>query len=391
MSLKCAKMWLAAWALTLLAGAPALGQGMEDMQLFATDVPTSYGGGVRPSEGLFIVFDGLYWTVQASKQATFGAEPPAGAAVWVGAGPTLEPTVTQQSSFNTSFMQTSWTGGQRYEIGFVSGHEGWEVGYFHLTTVNTEETRPDVMMFVNDEKWGAGQFTHLDGHTTGDGVQELLVKFDRATLGTEAHIWGIESNYIYRHHPTHLGCLCDWYFGARYIEFNEDFTADAIGGVLSELHFTNTALNHIVGPQIGLRIFRQHTNRWSFSAEGRFLAGINEQNIRLDGVVATDESAVGFPRGTFQPVALQGLQFDQRANLVEFTPVVDFRLQAKYQITRLINARIGYNAMWLNNIARPTNMVNYTLGETSTFGIVTGNNKQSVFMNGLNAGIDFNY
>jgi hypothetical protein len=413
MSLKCASLWLAAWGLTLLAGVSAWGQemgmeGMADMQLFAPDIPTSYGGGVRPSEGLFLTFDGLYWTVQAPRDATFGAAPD-GKAVWVGQGPhdpvfSNEPTVTQQSSFNTSFMQTRFTGGQRYEIGYVAEHEGWQIGYFHLTNYNQEATRPDVMTFVNDNAWGAGgNFTHLEGHATtletpgvppaGDIVR-LLVHFDRVTLGMQTRIWGIESNYIYRQHPGHKGWLWEWYFGARYIELNEDFNVDAVGdqnNPLAETHFTNTAFNHIIGPQLGLRFFRQHTNRWSFVGEGRFVAGVNEQTIRLDGVTATAQDANGFPRGIMQPLALQGLQFDERAHLVEFTPIVELRLEAKYQLTTKMNVRLGYNAMWLNNIARPSNMVDYTLYETKTFGILAGNNKQSVFLNGLSAGVDFNY
>ena len=65
---------MATWGLGLLTGLPALAQGLRDAQIFDTRGTRHYGGGVRPNQGFFFVYDGLYWTSLAPQKATFGVD-----------------------------------------------------------------------------------------------------------------------------------------------------------------------------------------------------------------------------------------------------------------------------------------------------------------------------
>ncbi len=74
-----------------------------------------------------------------------------------------------------------------------------------------------------------------------------------------------------------------------------------------------------------------------------------------------------------------------------FSPIVELRVEAAYQITQVVALRGGWNGMWIGNVAQPSGMINYTLGETQTLGILTNQNKQNLFLNGLSLGLSFNY
>jgi hypothetical protein len=75
----------------------------------------------------------------------------------------------------------------------------------------------------------------------------------------------------------------------------------------------------------------------------------------------------------------------------EFTPGIELRLDARYQITRSVNFHAGWSGLWLNNIARGSETIDYTLGPDQTYmGILRDHNRDNVFINGLTIGIDIN-
>ncbi len=46
--------------------------------------------------------------------------------------------------------------------------------------------------------------------------------------------------------------------------------------------------------------------------------------------------------------------------------------------------------MYIGNVARPSNMIDYTLYETHALGILGQNNRQYIFMQGVALGLEFN-
>jgi hypothetical protein len=73
-----------------------------------------------------------------------------------------------------------------------------------------------------------------------------------------------------------------------------------------------------------------------------------------------------------------------------FSPVVELRIEGKYQLTRNVAFRAGWNGMYIGEIARPSRMVDYELKQTSVLGILRYMNRDLAFMQGLGIGIEIN-
>jgi hypothetical protein len=383
-----------AGALVFLLAAHAPGQGLQDTQVFAPADADQFGGGPRPNQGLFIRYDGLIWTISAPKEATFGvpeAEQTARPVFW---GPGPEGSTTQQSTFTTSFLTTDWTGGQRIEFGDIHEHEGWRIGYLNLHQSTQFLTKNGVQVYFEDRPWGAPpSHFHLEGLVAAGEIRELGVEFTSVTLMNRIKTWGIEGSYLRRTHPMPLGGFFEWSLGARYLEITEEFSADAIGGLLADSFLWSSGENRIVGPHVGLRWFRTN-DRWTLSVQGDFTGAVNMQSVRLTGIVGSLLSTTGIPRPVSdppQPLAMQPSDFNHLAHMQEFSPIVEVQVAAQYQITRAVSIHGGWSCLWVDNIARPSGMIDYTLGETSTLGIRTNKNRQDVFMNGLELGVSINY
>jgi hypothetical protein len=394
MSLKRNRFWLFAGALALLMGGPALGQGMQDADLGAPVNMDEFGGGPRPHEGLFLNYQGLLWTVSAPRVATFGvplAQQTVRPVYW-GAGAVAS--TTQQTTLDTGFLTTDWTGGQRIEFGNVDQHEGWKIGYLNLTRSTQRHIEPSVQVYLDDQPWGAPpSHLHLEGNVGAGVIQELGVEYDQVTLVNRVKVWEVDASYLRRIHPMPHGGLFEWSLGARYMEIREDFSAVASGGVLANTILWSEADNRLVGPHVGLRWFRTN-DRWTLSLQGDFTGAVNMQTVRQLGAVGDQLSVAPIPRPASnppQPLAMQALDFSHAANMQEFSPIVEVRLEAAYQVTQSVSIRGGWTGMWIGNVARPSGMVNYTLGETQTFGILTSQNRQSLFLNGLDLGVAINY
>ena len=150
------------------------------------------------------------------------------------------------------------------------------------------------------------------------------------------------------------------------------------------------AVNRIAGPQIGLRWFKPF-GRFALSSEGRFTAGINSQVVHQSGVLGStlvSDAPITVDTPDI-PKLMRATGFNNSENFTEFSPLVEFRIEAHVEITRLISLKAGWNAIWVNGIARAADMVEYRVPD---MGITTalGGNRQDVFMHGLNLGIELN-
>lgn len=397
MSLNRKGTWLAALLIGWLAGAPASAQGLRDADLFAPAEPAHYGGGVRANQGVFFSYDALYWTISPPERATFGIDTNTLAVdrnVWWANDPNQ--TFTQGSTMNTGFLQSQFTPGQRIEVGHINEHAGWLFSYMRLHESTQGQTIPGVQAFFNDQEWGVQPLPHLSHDVGGGSIQNAPVWFDFVIMDVSTKIWGTEFNLLLRTHPRQHGGMWEWFFGARYLEFEEQFNVNANGtppvSALADTVFTNTANNNIFGPQIGLRWFTTN-DRWQFSTEGKFLAGWNSQSVRLHGVVGSDLTPTNFPRLNGSPgflLAMPPTNADYAAHMSIFSPVVELRVEGKYQLTRNVSFRAGWNGMYIGEIARPSRMVNYELKQTSVLGILREKNRDLAFMQGLGIGIEIN-
>jgi hypothetical protein len=84
---------------------------------------------------------------------------------------------------------------------------------------------------------------------------------------------------------------------------------------------------------------------------------------------------------------MKATTWDQSAHETEFSPLLEFRVEGHVQLTRLISFKAGWTGMFLDNIGRACDMIDYTM---PSLGILPGNNKQIVFIQGINIGVELN-
>jgi len=221
-------------------------------------------------------------------------------------------------------------------------------------------------------------------------LARIPVTFDRLIAKNTTAYRSIELMPFFRFRPTRRNGILEMAIGARYSQFNESFSVWGRGGVLDESFWDTRANNHLVGPQIALR-FAQQTNRWTLSAEGRFFSGFNFQNLRQTGTIGSRLGPVMPAPSTNRPVNtpafLATTHIDSELFMNEWSPTTELRLKAAYQLTRSLSFTCGWNAQFMNAIARPSNMINYTM---PALGINSEKNRQDVFMNGMSFGIELN-
>ena len=144
------------------------------------------------------------------------------------------------------------------------------------------------------------------------------------------------------------------------------------------------AQNHIVGPEVGMRWFKKQ-GRWTLSAEGRFMAGLNCQNINEKSDLGPKLDAGSGE--VYQPAFMNEKKSSASETAREFSPVLELRLEGRYQITRAISAHAGWTGMWMDGIAYGSSMMKYAV---PNMGIDMANNRQQLFVNGLTIGFDIN-
>lgn len=373
----------------ILLASPTFGQGPLGFQIFAPADVSTYGGAIEPNEGYFFQFDGLYWIISTPKVVPVGA-PGLTRTVYVGPRDPQDKLV-QSNTLDTSDFTGQFSPGNRFEFGRVEDRNGWFVSIFQLRDQSQYVHVPSADVTFFDSGPGGGSPKWLAGPVGAGEVKDLPVTFYDIMTSHKVDTWGVELMFLHRMLTGHCGGTFEWFLGARYLEFNDRFgfrAGDDPGGhvpsFLADSTWDSSAENHIVGPEIGLR-WSKKQGRWMLSTEGRFMAGINCQNIhqRIDLGPNLDPGA-----GTlFYPSILGEQSPTDSAGARVWAPTVELRLEGRYQITRAISFHAGWTGIYMDGIARGASVINYTM---PAMGIDMTRNREGVFINGLTLGFDVN-
>ena len=380
--------------LVMLTGLAASAQDheLQGMALFEPSDERPYDNWAQPKSGFFFTFDGIYWHISAPKKTSIG-DPTLTPTVYY--GPTDADSITEFNTMDTGGLRAAWKQGDRIELGYVDGHHGWMISTFELNGQTERLGGNNVFTVFNDPPFGPAGQTYLDGVVgtitdpiTGvitNVVQELPVNFTQVSVTNRTKINDVEALYLYRPSQLHHGGSLEFMLGARYLSVDDDFLVQATGGNLANSSWNTDAKNYIVGPEIGVR-FNQPMGRFALSSEARLMTGANIQQIRQVGILGsnlTAPNAVGFP------TLMNATGFQNAANYTEFAPLAELRTEAHYDLTRIISFQVGFTALWVNNVARGSEMVDYTL---PSLGITTANrgNRDSLYLYGLNIGVSIN-
>jgi hypothetical protein len=416
--------WVALGFLFLFVLAtPSFGQGPLGFQLFAPADVSTYGGDIEPNEGYFFQFDGLYWAISPPKVHLIGY--PGSRNVYFGISGTGSGTIstqgTQVSSLDTSFIDSQFSAGNRFEFGRVEDGQGIFMSIYQQRNQSQFIISPEATMVFNDLEQGPEGKPLLYGNVNNDGTttppysppnfQNLPVMFYGLTAVNSINTWGLELNYLRRLMTCHSGGTFELFLGARYYEFNEDFRVTTqpddgthtVPSFLGGSYWDTNAENHIIGPQIGLRWFKKQ-GRWTLSTEGRFFAGINNQTIHQQvdmgpnlnpGPITTittnpNPPPINLIQSSFTPFQPKVMTETSATHVVhenEWSPAIELRLEGRYEITRSLSFHAGWTGFWMGGIARGSSLIDYTV---PSMGINMADNRQNLFVNGLTLGFDIN-
>lgn len=421
--------WLLACGLALLLTPAAAAQEIE-FQPFAPADLSPYGSGPPPNEGFFFTFDLLHWSISAPSQTTIGA-PGLTRTVWDG-GFLREET----NSLTTGELSADFTSGQRFEVGFVRDRGGWLFGAFNLTSQTQRINRSHASVVFEDPPFGPLGLERLMGFIDIDGdgfdddinfnsifgrdgidtdvppdgepdqpfatdfgdIVRLPVRFDDLQIRNRTQFHGVELMHVHRFPQTRKGAVWEMYFGARYLEFHDRFQVWGFGRepleddddeviglpttILADSRWNTSSRNNIVGPQIGVH-WHQRTGRFLWNIDARYMAGANFQGITQGGTIGSELE----PGPANAPLSFGRTTFNHSVHEREFSNIVDLRLNMAYQLTRAVSLRVGWTGMYMDGIARASNMIRYQLPD---MGIRTDQNRQDVFVHGVNFGVEVN-
>lgn len=220
-----------------------------------------------------------------------------------------------------------------------------------------------------------------------DDVVRLPISFQTLAVNNITQLNGIEflrtHRLTNRHHMVkHQNNELEFSYGARYVRLRDQFIVNGVGGVLGDSFWDTRIDNNLVGPQVGLKWLHQK-DRLRLDWGGRFLFGYNVQNW---------EQSVGLGEDLIPGQANHSLYMgpttaEHGRRDDDFSPLVEMRVEASYQVTGSIAAKLGYNAMFIDNIRRASQQVDYTLPR---MGFIDGGT-QDIFINGVTFGVDVVY
>jgi hypothetical protein len=171
--------------------------------------------------------------------------------------------------------------------------------------------------------------------------------------------------------------------GVRFFKIRDEFLFAGTSDLFRGRNIMGTQVdNQIVGPQIQLKYTRQH-RRFQLGLDGRFVFGYNVQDLDQSGVFGENLT----PGDLNQPAILQPTAFSRGMQVDDFSPMVEFRADLAYQITKSIALKMGYTCMFVDNVTRAATVTRWRLPD----GGFTETGDQDILINGADGGIEFIY
>ncbi|MBX3426568.1 MAG: BBP7 family outer membrane beta-barrel protein [Pirellulales bacterium] len=205
----------------------------------------------------------------------------------------------------------------------------------------------------------------------------MAVRNTTRTDGVEVmHTWDIDTSHLpvkEQRNSFQFG------IGARFFKMKDTFYWDGRGSILGRTYQETIADNQIVGPQIRAAWNQQH-KRWSMGVDARCLLGYNVTDIGQTAAFG-ENLAPGQPNSLLytQPTfSTAGKQHN------EFSPLVEVRAEARYQVTSALALKLGYTGIFVDNVTRASEVVVYRIPDMG----IRGGGDQEVFINGVDFGFE---
>src|SRR5208282_1869828 len=170
-------------------------------------------------------------------------------------------------------------------------------------------------------------------------------------------------------------CDCNHYRldllgGFRYVQFDENLqfseaTAGVLGGftpgsVIGTTDQFNTQ-NRFYGGQLGLR-FEGQSGPWFLNATAKVALGEMHESVGIGGLTTT--SGLGLPTTTAQGGFFALSTNSGRFTRDRFAVVPEGIFQVGYQVSSRLRLFVGYDFLYLSDVARPGNQIDHTINPT---------------------------
>ena len=171
--------------------------------------------------------------------------------------------------------------------------------------------------------------------------------------------------------------------GVRFMRIRDEFGFSGTSDLLRGTNFLETHVdNMLVGPQLQAR-YEKQIRRVNFGVDGRVVFAYNVQNLSQAGTFGNNL----VPGADNQPAVLQPTSFTHGKQASDFSPMGELRLDATYQLTGSIALKLGYTAIYVDNVTRAAAVTRWRLPD----GGFTETGAQGILLNGADAGIEFVY
>jgi hypothetical protein len=235
-----------------------------------------------------------------------------------------------------------------------------------------------------------------------DDAVQLPTVFQNLTIQNRASMYGVEAMRLWRLAIGPRGGIWEFFLGPRYINFRDYQSVYTDGPNTNPRYFLNPIAdaswytdiqNDALLGQFGGRYAIQR-DRVQLSLETRLFCGVNFQSFRQQGQFGTRYLTV-VPEGTANTTPLRDEvvngqlphTFQHAAHSQTFIPGGEFRANLKYQVFRSVYLQLGYTGLFATNVARAAPMVRYNFPD---MGLNEGNNKDNLFVQGVDFGVIVN-
>ncbi len=209
----------------------------------------------------------------------------------------------------------------------------------------------------------AGTSLRLPDRFGDAGVTTDFCNADRMRVQYDIRLNSVELNLL-------LGKLqspFSWIFGARFIRLEEDFNLDSFTANRMSFYQVNTR-NDLYGVQWGARWRVSHGN-WTFIPVWK--TGIYNNNAQQSTLVTDND----------RTVVLRNYSTDASVASCE----AEGGFAVAYQFSKCWSARIGYNVLWMNNVARATDQLDFSNNAISGSRVFL---REDAVAHGLNVGLE---
>lgn len=268
--------------------------------------------------------------------------------------PVIVDSTTGTTLLGTNDLTYSMQAGPKLVLGRAIGDSGaLELVYFGLNDWNTSQT-------IN----GAN-----DLRIPGDlGLSTFdFFNVDQLTASQSATLNNVEANVWKRMNGGPISLMT----GFRYFQLNENFSISGQDTDTGASTYAVRTQNDLFGAQLGGRYREMLGTARRFGIEATAKAGVFGNGVGMSQFVSDFDN-------TF-------VVRDAATNASRVAFVGDIGLTGLIRVTDNVNARIGYNLIWAEGVARAANQLDFSDTATSGTWIAYG---QGAFLQGINIGFE---